>query len=117
MLTFVGGFFILVGGLVLAFVGVLFFAFLGAFSGLFLIGLVLGLLTMVFGGLMLAMPRLHLLWGVLVILMALLSIPFALGGFFLGFLLALIGGILAVIYKPGTDGMVVTTARTVPPPP
>jgi hypothetical protein len=117
VLTFVGGFFILIGGIGLAFVGVFFFAIFGKYSSFFLVGIVLGLLTMAFGALLLALPRLHVVWGVLVIVMAFLSLVFALAGFFLGFLLALIGGILALTYRPERDAMYLTTARTVPPPP
>jgi hypothetical protein len=119
VLTIIGGFFILIGGLIWAVVGALFFAFLGVLAGLFFVGLAIGLLTIVLGGLMIAMPRLHAIWGVLAIVMALLSWPFALGGIFLGFLLALIGGILALLFKPGPPAVVVTNARVVtsPPPP
>lgn len=95
-----GGLFILGGGLVFAAVGALFFAFFGFLSGLFLVGLLVGLLTIIMGVLMIALPPAHVIWGVLTIVFAVVSLPFALGGFFIGFLLALIGGILAIVWKP-----------------
>lgn len=117
VLTMVGGFFIFLGGLLISFLGV-FFALLGVSSAFFFVGLLLGLLTLVMGVLMLTVPRAHVVWGVLTIVLAFASLPFALGGFLIGFLLALIGGILAVRWKPlGGMGIVDVTARRVPPPP
>jgi hypothetical protein len=117
-LTLIGGFFILIGGVALAIIGAIFFSLVPGVAGVFFIGLVVGLFTLVLGGLMLAAPRLHVVWGVLAIVMALLSIPFALFGFGIGFLLVLIGGILAIVFKPGAGPMMVTTtAQTMPPPP
>jgi Family of unknown function (DUF6114) len=116
VLTILGGFFILLGGLLVSFLGVV-FALVGVFSSLFFVGLALGLLTMLVGVLMMVLPRAHLAWGILAVLFAVASLPFALGGFLLGFLLALIGGLLAIRWKPGTiAGVIDVTGRRVPPP-
>jgi len=56
-------------------------------------------------------------FGVLAIVLALLSIPVALGGFVLGFLLTLIGGILALTWKRPPERFITVEARRVPPPP
>ncbi|MCI4366115.1 MAG: DUF6114 domain-containing protein, partial [Thermoplasmata archaeon] len=45
-------------------------------------------------------PQQHVIWGVLIIVFAVISIPLGGGGFILGFILALIGGILALVFKP-----------------
>lgn len=116
VLTVLGGLFILGGGVAFALVGAV-FAIFGHWSGLFLLGLATGLLTILVGFLMIAAPSAHTLWGVLAVLFALVSIPVAFGGFLVGFLLTLIGGILALAWKRPTDRFITVEARTVPPPP
>ena len=101
VLSLIGGLFILLGGL---FEGTL-FAFLGNFlpwlSGLAVVSYLVGILTLVFAILLLAAPGLKTAWGALLIIMAILSLPFSsLGGFLIGFILTLIGGILALTFKP-----------------
>jgi len=115
VLTIVGGFFILAGGLFFALVGVV-FALFGLVSGIFLLGLLVGLLTLVMGLLMMAVPSGHTLWGIVAVILALVSIPVALGGFILGFLLALIGGVLAIRWKRPVEGVITVEGRRVPPP-
>ena len=116
MLTIVGGLFILGGGLVFALVGAI-LSLYGVWSGLFLIGVLVGLLTLIVGVLMIAVPSAHSLWGILALLFAFVSIPFALvGGFVIGFLLTLIGGILALTWRPPATPVVTVAARLVPPP-
>lgn len=99
ILSLIGGVFILIGGAVLAFVGTLFGALFGFSSFIFYIGLVIGILTIVFAVLLFVKPEMKLVWGILIIIMSLVSWPTALGGFFVGFLLALLGGIFAITYK------------------
>ncbi len=122
VLTIIGGLFILIGGVAFAVIGAAFFVFFGFLTAFFYVGLLVGLLTLLIGVLMLAVPRAHVAWGALAIVLSFVSWPFALGGFFLGFLLALIGGILALVWKDtpapavpyDTSGMRVPPA---PPPP
>ncbi len=113
ILTILGGLFILIGGTIVALIGGIVSAFLGFFSGLWLIGLLVGALTCLVGLLMVAIPSAHGVWGVLAILFALVSLPFALGGFLLGFLLTIVGGILALRWRPPPPNRVITVeART-----
>jgi hypothetical protein len=115
ILTVFGGLLILAGGAVVALIGGIVAAVLGIFSGLWLIGLVLGGLTILVGLLMLAIPPAHSYFGLFAIVFAVVSLPFALGGFFLGFLLAVIGGALALRWRPLPPSRVITIeARTVP---
>ncbi len=116
VVTALGGFFILVGGAVLALVGDLLAAVFGSVSGLFFLGVVLGSLTIVRGVLMLAVPGGHSIWGILAIVFGFGSIPFALGGFIAGFVLTLVGGVLALHWRPPPPERIVTvTARVLPP--
>ncbi|MGA8275111.1 MAG: DUF6114 domain-containing protein [Thermoplasmata archaeon] len=115
VLTIIGGFFIILGGLLFALIGV-FFAVFGFVSGIFLLGLLVGFLTLVMGLLMIAVPSGHTVWGILAIVLAIASLPVAFGGFILGFLLTLIGGILALRWKRPAAGVLTVEGRVVPPP-
>ena len=100
VLSLVGGIFILLAGLVFAALGAIFSFVLGGFTGLFFVELVLGILVIVMAILMFAAPRMKTAWGALVIVLSIVSLPFpGFGGFVIGFILALIGGILALVYK------------------
>jgi len=64
------------------------------------VGLMCGIL-MVTGAIMLSRrPQRHKMWGVLVLAVSLLSIIGTAGGLFIGLLLGLIGGIMAIHWKP-----------------
>lgn len=64
--------------------------------------LVIGVLLMVLGLTMWFQPLVRIFAGVATILLALVSIPVSnFGGFLIGFLLALVGGSLAVAWAPG----------------
>ena len=107
----------MIGGAILALVGGLLAAVFGLASGLFFVGLIVGLLTVLVGILLVAVPRGHSVWGSLAIVFAFVSIPFALGGFVVGFVLALIGGILGLLWRPPRTGPVITVHAWTPPPP
>lgn len=63
------------------------------------ISLISGIIILI-GSIMLYMrPQEAALWGTLVVIFSVLSLA-GMGGFFIGFLLALIGGILALVWKP-----------------
>ena len=115
VLTMLGGVFIFFGGIAIAFLGAI-FALFGFVSSLFLIGLLLGALTVLVGLLMIAFPSGHAVWGILAVALAFASLPFALGGFLLGFLLTLLGGALAFRWRRPMEPYVTVSARTVPPP-
>ncbi|HYA58372.1 MAG TPA: DUF6114 domain-containing protein [Thermoplasmata archaeon] len=117
IVTMVGGFFILLGGLLIAAFGFGLFLAFGLKSGWFYVGAVLGLLTMVLGGLMLAIPSAKTVFGIVTIVFAFLSLPFALGGFLVGFLLAIIGGIMAILWRPIALGVRVGVSPGGPAPP
>lgn len=115
VLTILGGLFIIGGGLIFAFVGAL-FAVLGFVSAFFLLGLLVGVLALIVGLLMVVVPSGHTVWGILAIVLALASLPFALGGFVIGFLLTLVGGILALRWKRPAVRAYITEGHVVPPP-
>lgn len=115
VLSMIGGIFILFGGVAYFSIAGL-FALLGSFPGmgslpidpvmLFRIlggiGIAIGGLI-IFGGLMMYLrPERSTLFGVLVLILSLVSV-ITWGGFFLGLILALVGGILGIVFKPSTQ--------------
>ena len=101
LLTLAAGLFVLLGGLFLALLDVAFLVSgLTRHTEFLYLGPGLGLLLFAAAGLMWIVPRGRVAWGALVLVLALLSIPFALTGFVVGFLLALAGGILAIRHGP-----------------
>ncbi len=74
----------------------------GFFSIISLLGLFAGA-AMIFGAVMLrARPQDHLLWGVLILVFALVSFV-DMGGFFIGAILGVIGGAFAISYRSPTS--------------
>ncbi len=117
VLTIIGAGFILLGGIVVAFFATVLSLFLGARWLIFDLGLVIALVVLVVGILMIIVPRAHVAWGAIAIAGAVLSVPFALAGLVIGFVLVLIGGILALrAPKQWLRPWVDTTAKEVPPP-
>ena len=108
VLTIVGAAFIVLGGflqlsLALAYgtSGYYYFGYPGQFFLIFgVLGLVTGLLLVSCALLTHFYPQRHEVLGALIIGLAFASLFSYVGGFFLGFLLALIGGILTVTWRP-----------------
>ncbi len=110
-LTIFGGIVIALVGVVLFFAGVTFTIFfyseVGATVLLFsIVGVVIGLLLIGCAWMLKRPNRSTAPIGVLIVLLAGASLPFTFGGFGIGFLLALIGGVLAIVWKPASRGPV-----------
>ncbi len=124
ILTLIGGIFIVLGGLaamaVYAIGASFFFAFFPGASvflvGLGLVGLLFGILILYGAIKMKHDPRSAHTWGILVILFSIFSWV-GWGGFVVGFLLALIGGILALVWRPPVAAQAAWGQPTAPPPP
>ncbi|MCI4352675.1 MAG: DUF6114 domain-containing protein [Thermoplasmata archaeon] len=88
-----------------------------ALTSVLILGPVLGLIVIIVGVLAMVAPDLKILWGVLVIVLSIVSLfTTALGGFFLGFLLALIGGILILVKKAPPPAPMYPPMSAPPPP-
>jgi len=64
------------------------------------VGIVQGILTIVLAVLLQRIPARHQLWGALVLTSSVLSWVSSIGGLLVGFLLGLVGGVLAISWKP-----------------
>jgi hypothetical protein len=117
VLSLIGGLFVIFGGATLAFAGSIIGSFnvTGAASAsstvlaLGVVGVIMGIIMVVGGFMLYSKPTSAKMWGVVVLVLSIISWVTALGGFFIGFLLGLIGGILALTFKP-------TMAPGAPPP-
>jgi Family of unknown function (DUF6114) len=124
-----GSVLVILGGLLILAVGALVaslfnglihsFGFSNSFlTGFLYFGSVLGLLIIIVGVLALVAPSLNILWGILAVVFSILSIfSAAIGGVFLGFLLALIGGILIMVKRAPPPPAQWAPAAQIPPPP
>lgn len=102
-LTMAGGVLVLLGGwALLAWNTPLDSVF--ALERLYGLGVVLGVALVVVGGVELLLPRTRRVLGLTALFLAAGSVPLAFGGFVVGFLLAVIGGTLAIVSRPVAGG-------------
>ena len=64
------------------------------------LGVLMGIATVALAVMILKVPERHQLWGASVLVLSILSIAGSLGGLLLGFILGLVGGVLAISWKP-----------------
>ncbi len=123
ILSLVSGIFILLGGGMMSMIGS--YGFSGMMSGfggyggmmapgfgmmgslgygfgfLGIMGLIFGLIVIISALMLNSKPEQHSTWGILIVIFSVLSVfGSAMGGFGLGLVLGLIGGILAITWKP-----------------
>jgi len=94
----------LIGGIIMLFVAILatvgfsvVFGGAGALIGI--VGVVFGLIVIIGGVMLYQKPASHTMWGVIILILAIVDFP-GVWGFGIGSLLAFIGAILALVYKP-----------------
>lgn len=110
-LTLAGGIIILLAGVVVMVVGAVLTFFIAGLGGIFgLVGVVWGVLIIVCAVMLRSMPDQHVGLGVAIIIFSVLSWFGSFGGLVIGFLLALVGGILAIVWKPGVASVNVSVS-------
>jgi hypothetical protein len=97
VLSLIGGIFILLGGVLFTVGFSIAFGGVGAVFGI--IGVVMGLIVILGSVMLYQKPASHTMWGVIILVLAIIAFPAA-WGFGIGSLLAFIGAILALVYKP-----------------
>jgi hypothetical protein len=90
----------ILSGLIILWVPAKLYELAAAPGSILFVGFFLGGLTLLMGVLSHIMPRLSTLLGVLAIFASVLSIMGALGGFFIGTILGIIGGSMLIAWKP-----------------
>jgi len=97
VLSLIGGILILINGLIVAVIGS-FFVFFGVGILMIVLGLVFGFAVLISAIMLNSNPREHVTWGILILIFSLLSIVIG-GGFVVGLILGLTGGILALVQE------------------
>jgi len=101
VLSLIGGILMLLGGVAVT-VGFSFlFGGVGAVIGI--IGVIMGLIVLLGAVMLYQKPENHTMWGVIILILSIVALPAA-WGFGIGSLLAFIGAILALVYKPAMVG-------------
>jgi hypothetical protein len=97
VLSLIGGIIMLISGILLT-VG--FSIFLGGAATIIgAVGLLFGLVVLIGSIMLYQKPQSHTMWGVIILVLAIIDLPGA-WGFGIGSLLAFIGAILALVFKP-----------------
>lgn len=100
-LSLVGGIIILATGILFTVVGALITLPIGGAGGIFgLFGAIWGILVIASSMMLFNRPGEKLLWSALIIIFSLLSLFGAFGGFIIGMVLGIAGGILGLIWNP-----------------
>lgn len=101
VLSLLSGIIVFGVGILLSVVGALVTLPIGGIGGIIgIFGLLWGVLILIGALMMYYRPREHVVWGILVLLFSILSWIGAAGGIIIGFILGFIGGILAIIWRP-----------------
>ena len=120
VLSIIAGIFVILGGLIMAAIGAIvsIFAFgVGAIFGL--LGIVWGIIILVGAINLRSHPEQRMTWGAIILIFSIISWFGGIGGLLIGFLLGLIGGILALTWHPTVPVTYTPYAYTPPvsPPP
>jgi hypothetical protein len=100
-LALAGGIIIVLVGLVVMVLGAALTFFIGGIGGIFgLIGTLCGIVIVALAFALRSAPEQHEGLGAAIVVFSLLSWIGSFGGFAIGFLLALVGGILAILWRP-----------------
>jgi hypothetical protein len=108
-LSVLGGILILVGGVLIAFYNssIKFFGYLanGGTSGtnvtiVGVLGIIMGLIVILSGVMISSKPDKAKMWGAVAVVLSIVSWFTAVGGIVVGFILGLVGGIMAIRFKP-----------------
>lgn len=111
LLVFIGGAFLMIVGSAASSVGL--YAAGGLLGGLGFLGVLFGVILIVLAVQLYRNPELHTPYGIGILLLSLVSI-FTGGGFILGLILGVIGGILAILFVPSDDALLLPSDMFTP---
>lgn len=78
-------------------------------------GVAFGLIIILGGAMMAIRPQSSTIWGVIILILSILSV-LSTGGFFLGMILGIVGGILGIVWKPPMAQPAPMVSSPAPPP-
>ncbi len=105
LLSIIGGILILILGIIILAVGAAFMGFMmplwlsSLISGIGIWGIICGLVVLIASYLCYVKPAPYTMWGILILVFSILSFIEG-GGFFIGAILGIIGGIWILMWKP-----------------
>lgn len=103
--SMIGGIFVLLAGILIGVIGFVVTIPLGGIgAALGVLGIIWGVLLIISSLMLFERPREHNMWSVIIIVVSILSWIGAFGGFVIGFLLGLAGGILGLVWHPVDNG-------------
>jgi hypothetical protein len=73
----------------------------GFFAGISAVSLICGIILVVAAVMLWIQPQAHIIWGVIIVVFSAVSFV-GMGGYFIGAILGIIGGAIALSYKPRT---------------
>jgi hypothetical protein len=118
IISLVAGIFIILGGSMMSLLGYGFMGMMGRYGGfggmmgpgfgmmgfafgmMGILGLVFGVIVIISANMLNSKPNEHSTWGTLILIFSVLSIFGSAGGLGVGLILGIIGGILAITWKP-----------------
>ena len=103
----------LLSGLLILWIPLQLYAIAFAPGSMAFTGFLFGGLILILSVLLLILPQFNILCGILIIFLAVLSIMGALGGFFMGTIIGIIGGSLSLAWKSGAKSDVTAPSNTV----
>ena len=122
VLSLIGGILMLLGGAIFSFVSFTGFGMMGGYRGMMdgywgmmggfgfpfgfmmvfsLIGMISGVLVIIGAVMLNTRPSEHITWGIIVLVFSMINF-LSMGGFFVGSILGIIGGALALSWRPST---------------
>jgi hypothetical protein len=66
-----------------------------------ILGIVFGIVVLISSIMLYTNPKQHELWGSLIVVFSVLSVLSCMGGMGIGLILGIVGGVLAIVWKPG----------------
>jgi len=101
ILSLISGIFVILGGIIVMAISTLMTMFALGIGGIYgVLGIIWGIIIIVGTMRLKSNPNNHVSWGVIILVFSIISWFGAAGGLFIGFILGLVGGILAITWHP-----------------
>jgi hypothetical protein len=100
-ISVIGGIFVILGGMIFMAIGIALGGIGDIYGGIYgVLGIIWGIIIIVGAMRLKSHPNNHVTWGIIILIFSIISWFGATGGLFIGFILGVIGGILAIVWHP-----------------